>query len=74
MSVNLVALDPALRRAIEDGRSSVEAELARVAQAARVLPPVPAEIGAAVERLIADGTYAAAVAAVVGADPELADS
>lgn len=73
MAVNLVDLDPALRKAIEDGRLRIAAELARVARADRDLPSVPAEVGAAVERLIADGTYARAVAAVVAADPELAD-
>ncbi len=73
MAVNLVDLDPALRKAIEDGRSRIAAELTRVAHADRDLPSAPAEVGAAVERLIADGTYARAVAAVVAADPEFAD-
>ncbi|MEO5678825.1 MAG: hypothetical protein ABIS47_04065 [Acidimicrobiales bacterium] len=73
MAVNLVNLDPALRKAIEDGRSRITEELTRVAHADRDLPSVPAEVGAAVERLIADGTYARAVAAVVATDPELAD-
>ena len=72
MALNLVDLDPALRQAIEDGRSRMAAELARVAQADGDLLSVPAEVGAAVERLIADGSYVRAVAAVVAADPELA--
>jgi hypothetical protein len=73
VAVNLVDLDPALRKAIEDGRSRIAAELTRVACADSDLPSVPAEVGAAVEPLIADGTYARAVADVVATDPELAD-
>ncbi len=43
MALNLVDLDPALRQAIEDGRSRMAAELARVAQADGDLLSVPAE-------------------------------
>jgi len=74
MAANPVELSPALRSEIERDRRELLADgsLERP-KSARPLPVIPFEVRAAIEGLIADGTYARAVTEVVAEDPELAD-
>lgn len=74
MAANPVELSPELRGAIERARQSFmnDGSLERP-KSAPPLPEMPPEVRAAVEALIADGTYAKAVAEVAAEDPELAD-
>jgi hypothetical protein len=74
MAANPVGVNPDLRSAIERARRAFLADgsLDRP-KAAPPLPAMPDEVRGAIERLIADGTYAAAVAEVVAEDPELGD-
>lgn len=60
--------------AVERVRRSLAAtgEL-RPPRAGRFESPVPSELRDAVERILTDGTYASAVAAVVAEEPDLAD-
>jgi hypothetical protein len=73
VAVNRVDLSPALRDALERARPAVEAELAVRRQHRVEREPLPVEVRDTIERLIADGTYAKAVAAVVAEEPDLAD-
>ena len=74
VAVNPVGLDPQLRDAIERARPAVEAAKARQRERRADRVPLPAEARDAISRLIADGTYARAVASVVVEDPDLSDS
>jgi hypothetical protein len=74
VAVNRVDLSPALRDALDRARPAVEAELAVRRQRRVDREPLPVEVRDAIERLIVDGTYAKAVAAVVAEEPDLADS
>lgn len=73
VAVDLIDLPPDLRRAVEQARRAV-------AEEHRATPPASGQIGswltgeerAAVRDAVAEGAYAAAVAAVVADEPDLA--
>ncbi len=72
MAVNPVALRPEPRDAIQRARRAFLADgLLERPKNAPPLPAMPTEMRDAIERLIAEGTYAAAAAEVIAEDPEL---
>ena len=73
-AVNPVGLNPQPRDAIGRARQAVEAAKARQRERRADRVPLPAEARDAISRLIADGTYARAVASVVVEDLDLSDS
>lgn len=74
MAVNRIGLCPELREAIERARPTVDAEVAAHRRRRHIeREPLPSEVRSAVERLIANGSYARAVEAVAADEPGLAD-
>jgi len=74
MAVKRLDLSPELRDAIERARPTVDAEVAAHRRRRHVdREPLPSEARSAVERLIANGSYARAVEAVAVEEPDLAD-
>ena len=73
MAVDLIDLPPDLRHAVEQARRAI-------AEEHRATPPASGQLGSwltddereAVRAAVADGAYAAAVAAVVADEPDLA--
>jgi hypothetical protein len=74
MAVNRLDLSPELREAIERARPTVDADVAAHRRRRHIeREPLPSEVRSAVERVLADGSYARAVDAVAAEEPDLAD-